>query len=525
MTDTLKARVWVSGETPSYPEASTALVDRTGNTGICLSGGGTRAMAAGIGQLRGLRALGLLDRVRYISAVSGGTWVSGPLLFSRDPEDTLLGPVEEPGSLTLKSLDVLPYGSLGHLATRSLKSRLWTYYHEVDDSRLWIDAVGDQFLTPLGLFDRSDTAYYALDDAAVADVQRRNPGLGHRFVTPRPNRPFWIANGCIIGPKSLTPLKRESPVAIEFTPMYSGSPRRMDVTFYDQKGKGSKLTVGGGYVEPFAFGGAAPQSVGQGGVVELPAPQHRWCLADSIGVSSSAFAGYAELDHLIDALDVLAPQSPLWPMPPEKAQPFALGDGGILENYGIIPLILRGVERIVVFVNTGTRLEPTFDENRPTQWKGIDDYLPALFGYRVVDTGTALQNNHVFEQGQLHALVDTLKAARVAGQGIIARSKLTTVANDWWGVAAGQTVDVIWVYNDRVTAWEQQLHREVHDAVRKGNSDVFFHGPLELFPNYKTAGENTLDIVELTNVQVNALANLTCWTVMHNRDLFTDALG
>lgn len=525
MSETLDARVWLTGDKPQFPELATPLVDRTSNTGICLSGGGTRAMAAGIGQLRGLRALGLLDKVRYISAVSGGTWVSGPLLFSRQDEDTLLGPVREPASLTLKNLDELPYGSLGHLATRSLKSRLWKYYNEVADERLWIDAVGDQFLQPLGLFDRSDTAYYAPDDATVADIRRRNPDLGHRFVTPRPNRPFWIANGCVIGPKSLTPLKRESPVGIEFTPMYTGSPRRLKVVFYDQHDKSTTLTVGGGYVEPFAFGGAAPEKVADG-VQSLPAPAHRWCLADSIGVSSSAFAGYAELDHLVDALDVLAPQSPLWPMPPTApAQPFALGDGGILENYGIIPLILRGVERIVVFVNTGTRLKPTFEKSRSTQWKGIDDYLPALFGYRVVDTGTALQNNHVFEQGEFQAVVDGLTKARAAGEGVLTRSVLTTVDNSWWGVTAGQKVDVTWVYNDRVTAWEQQLHDEVHEAVRKGNSDAFLHGPLELFPNYKTAGENTLDIVELTNVQVNALADLTCWTVMHNGKLFADALG
>jgi hypothetical protein len=52
-------------------------VDRAtpGNVGICLSGGGSRALTAGMGQLRGLKALGLLEKTRAISTVSGGSWV------------------------------------------------------------------------------------------------------------------------------------------------------------------------------------------------------------------------------------------------------------------------------------------------------------------------------------------------------------------------------------------------------------------------------------------------------------------
>ena len=42
--------------------------------GVCFSGGGSRALSATMGQLRGLRALGVLDDVLFISSVSGGTW-------------------------------------------------------------------------------------------------------------------------------------------------------------------------------------------------------------------------------------------------------------------------------------------------------------------------------------------------------------------------------------------------------------------------------------------------------------------
>uniref|UniRef100_A0A8B9RA77 Phospholipase A2, group IVF, tandem duplicate 1 n=1 Tax=Astyanax mexicanus TaxID=7994 RepID=A0A8B9RA77_ASTMX len=46
---------------------------------VVLSGGGTRAMTASLGSLRGLQKLGLLDTVSYITAVSGSTWALSSL--------------------------------------------------------------------------------------------------------------------------------------------------------------------------------------------------------------------------------------------------------------------------------------------------------------------------------------------------------------------------------------------------------------------------------------------------------------
>ncbi|NEQ99214.1 MAG: hypothetical protein F6K30_21265 [Cyanothece sp. SIO2G6] len=48
------------------------------NTGICFSGGGTVSAALVPGYLKALEELGLMQYVRYISGVSGGTWGSAP---------------------------------------------------------------------------------------------------------------------------------------------------------------------------------------------------------------------------------------------------------------------------------------------------------------------------------------------------------------------------------------------------------------------------------------------------------------
>jgi hypothetical protein len=51
------------------------------NTGIAFSGGGTRSAAATLGYIRGLNELNLLDNVRYVSCVSGGSWACTPFIY------------------------------------------------------------------------------------------------------------------------------------------------------------------------------------------------------------------------------------------------------------------------------------------------------------------------------------------------------------------------------------------------------------------------------------------------------------
>jgi hypothetical protein len=69
-----------------WPE-STAL-RRNGKTidtlGLALSGGGYRSAIFCYGILRGLHELGLLAKVDYISAVSGGSWIATPLAMAEN---------------------------------------------------------------------------------------------------------------------------------------------------------------------------------------------------------------------------------------------------------------------------------------------------------------------------------------------------------------------------------------------------------------------------------------------------------
>ena len=96
-------------------------------------------------------------------------------------------------------------------------------------------------------------------------------------------------------------------------------------------------------------------------------------------------------------------------------------------------------------------------------------------------------------------------------------TRLEVQQNDWWGIEGGYEATICWFYNDRAGQWEDRLDQELQREIRHGNAPVPI-GPFQHFPNYKTIGENLLEIVELTPSQVNLLANLTCWSVIESKE-------
>jgi hypothetical protein len=81
--------------------------DARKSVGVCFSGGGSRALTCAWGQLIGLRGITggsgkpLLDDVRYISSVSGGTWAAALYTFHADKlsDNEFLGRGYDPSQL------------------------------------------------------------------------------------------------------------------------------------------------------------------------------------------------------------------------------------------------------------------------------------------------------------------------------------------------------------------------------------------------------------------------------------------
>lgn len=194
------------------------------------------------------------------------------------------------------------------------------------------------------------------------------------------------------------------------------------------------------------------------------------------------------------------------------------GDGGGLENYGIIPLLRRGVRRIVLFINTATPLGTGLVESSQARidMNAIDMYLPPLFGVGVEGLdqdylcahGLNVDNNQVFANasGEFAALVSELQRKKLAGLPVTAECKLQTHPNQFWGLAQpSYELDVCFVYLEDVAVWSEQLDPEVQALLQ--------HDPgFENFPHYKTIHQNSgLDLLSLTPVQVNMVSHFCSW--------------
>ena len=517
---TATARVWVSdGSRYRFPERDPTEPPLP-PTGICFSGGGTRSLVATAGQLRGLTAAGLIAEVGYLACVSGGAWAAVPYAChaagARD-DGELLGRVLPPEKTSLRSLATLPEARLDHPATGGFERHLAAAIADVDLPRdqVWTRAVGATYLAPFGLFDPRAPAWFTSDAAAAAAITAANPhlaGTPFHAVHGGARRPYLVIGACLVWPRRPDgAIDERQRVGFEFTPLGVGTPCRSTL----RAPSGASCTVGGGYVEPFAFGCAAPaRGPDASGRVRVALPPRPFTLADATAATSASAARAAALPFV--------PQARHWPPGGDDGRPgrvHSFADGGDIENFGLIALLRRRVERIVVFVNT---LHPLGEEVRLAAESGpagIDPYIPPLFGYATAKC----PHNQVFPRPAFGRVVAALQAAKRRGRGVVAATRLAVEPNAWWGVAGGWEAEVCWVYNERAPAWEARLDVDVRRAIEEGQPPGAT-GPFARFPFYRTEGQNPGCLVRLTAPQVNLLAELSCWVVVEHAGLLREVL-
>ncbi|HET7434334.1 MAG TPA: hypothetical protein VFN10_06425 [Thermoanaerobaculia bacterium] len=537
----LTTRIWFSnGSSYSWPEQQAGVGTALG---ICFPGGGTRAMCAAMGQLRGMISASILNsnanNPNYISCVSGGSWAAAAFAYYDDSitDTDFLGNVIDPAAITASGLDVLPSTSLGSGATMNLGDALDAAHKAgVANDLLWAAAVGSVFFARYNLYTQGSPAYFSLDQDTVAAIVNNNAALsGATFHTVRQpsgyNMPYLLINATIDGPSDQSPYDPDPLVMVTYSPLYCGIPFQQTVSYTLKNGGGvmREALVGGGFIEPFAWGSDAPAASGAtNGMVQVPPPTVPFELVNASGTSSSAFA---EKFEMIKALDGLLPVENYWP--PQSsggqtaAQLFDFGDGGNLENYGLIPLIMRGVAKVILFVNTSSPLSTTYNPSTDAASSSvIDPNLPVLFGVPVTDGNAAATVNQVFNTSDYATLVAALQTQKNAGEAMIVSMTHDIVQNNWWGIPGGGSIEILWVYLDRVKAWEDQLTDDYIKAqLLLADAGL---GDFPHFPNYATVDEDKISpdsLTELSARQVNLLADLTCWVVSNYSSTFTNFIS
>ncbi|MDG0852748.1 hypothetical protein [Roseateles puraquae] len=289
-----------------------------GNVGLCLSGGGTRAACAAMGQLRGLSYLqangaSLLSQVKALSTVSGGSWLGVPYMYmpaSGSDDTTYLGTYNaNQGALTVGELGSLPPGNAGNPFTSdtfslvAIAGTAWLLYIATNKvnpadplpaNMLWQTVMGLNILSPYGLyaprenFEPNDL--FSATSESLNAILTANPALktttAHTFAAGSgfAQRPFHICNmGMMVSVKGLD-LPPLAPVqATGYGSGVVGSPSFGPAQALDANG----LPVGGGLVDSFALPSSFVSLSGDTATVQQVRP---WALTDIMGTSSAAFA-------------------------------------------------------------------------------------------------------------------------------------------------------------------------------------------------------------------------------------------
>ena len=292
-----------------YAAAGLRLPATPGRVGVCLSGGGSRALAAGMGQLRALKQLTVngvpvLGQVRALSTVSGGSWLGVPFIFlpsTAASDDAYLGPyVADQSTLTPAQLAVLPAGNAGTPITSqlfsvkllALEALLLYDVLGVTPDMIWQTLMALHILAPHGL--STPTAKLTPDDTFTLNATTQtafvtnpianpplNPTLADEVIDrfacgpSRIARPYLICNtSMFLDQKGVLPL---APVQTGgLITGILGTPSGTDA---------NGLPVGGGAITSFAFNSVfASDMAGSAKVAQT----RQWSLTDAVGASSAA---------------------------------------------------------------------------------------------------------------------------------------------------------------------------------------------------------------------------------------------
>lgn len=409
--------------------------------GLCLSGGGSRALSAGLGQLIGLKSLSdgkggtLLDAVDYISSVSGGTWLTSIFTFSKNQDlDDLLGVYAPPNTLSERNIGHLSDGSIGHVPSRLSYADMIEIVHEkiglvnilkYPEVRKWAWAVivGELILKPYGLYNGSiigsgkattpmPERFFTLDKAYMESKIKSLKGSGiandsltiNDFYFHQSGLPFPIMNTNI----KVDIKKSDS----ELLPV-QGTPIAVGATGTAEE-SGIKIVADGG-VESFAFTSNLQSQNDIDAFVDI---ERRYSLIDIVSCSSAFFAeivgqkvaeavsvfkaginttepGNDKLpdvtkETILKDLSSFVPRYNYWPAGVANPNPSnrntGFADGGNLDNTGLLGMLARSDAKTIVVCYNGEiplgNIENIAVDGYDNKIASISSDIPILFGYQ-----------------------------------------------------------------------------------------------------------------------------------------------
>lgn len=159
-----------------------------------------------------------------------------------------------------------------------------------------------------------------------------------------------------------------------------------------------------------------------------------------------------------------------------------IADAGVYDDIGHIPLLRRGVKKMVLYDSSAVR-----DNSTGTLKANLEEmvYVKAAFGQPGEalpglppnppgSPNYAMAENYmtVFEPSEFDALWDQTQAALASGEPAVIRGTYTVVDNLHFGIKGGWQVEIVWVFTLPSNSFRSALPQETRDDIH------------DYFPNY-----------------------------------------
>merc|ERR1719401_3161519 len=166
-------------------------------------------------------------------------------------------------------------------------------------------------------------------------------------------------------------------------------------------------------------------------------------LCQAAGISSDAPASRVQLVRPVE--EVVNPFVDYWPVTStrfpsaQSAMRFDAGDGGSLENAGLLALLQRGANKVIWVASSYRGLNSDYDLDAATEdtfdpdQAGVTEQLYDKFGYGYETADLFYSHNQVFAKDSLLPIVREIAALKNDGKPAVVNLSLEVLENAWVG--------------------------------------------------------------------------------------------
>jgi hypothetical protein len=320
---------------------------------------------------------------------------------------------------------------------------------------------------------------------------------------------FLISQSAVIAPQSGHHPEGENRLVtypFENTLLYTGLPNSYSADELAELPQEKFKALGDVLVEPHGWPSRALEPVSDNATSEVAvsrdlAPINVGGLGEWAGPAACYAADWQIRPFMIDAVnrdftkcmiplgEKIVPGASTWsPLEVDQqgvpvTHDLPVADAGVYDDIGHIPLLRRGVKKMVLYDSsavrdniTGTGLHPNLEEMVyvKASFGQPGEALPGLPPNPAGSPNYAMAENYmtVFEPSEFADLWEKTQAALAAGEPAVIRGKYTVVDNPHFGIKGGWQAEIVWVFTLPSNSFRDALPQETREYIH------------DYFPNY-----------------------------------------